>query len=371
MKVLLINSVCGIGSTGRICADIARALKAEGNEVRVAYGRSATVPENCRKYAVRIGTDLEVKIHGVLSRLFDMHGLGSRHATKAFLKWAEDYQPDLLWLHNLHGYYIHYPMLFSWIKKHPDMEVRWTLHDIWAFSGHCAFSLSNDECNKWKTQCRNCKLKREYPSSLLFDRSRKNYEKKKKAFTGVKKMTLITPSEWLKECVQESFLAEYPVKVVNNRIDREIFRPTETSFRVEHGLEKKKILLGVASVWERRKGLDDFCRLAKMLDDSFQIVLVGLSQEQLRQLPEEILGIRRTNNASELAGLYTTADWFLNLTYADTYPTVNLEAEACGTPVITYDTGGCRETIRDSRSKLVAPGDLERVAVLVQIKDEE
>ena len=366
MKVLLINSVCGIGSTGRICADIARTLDAEGHEVRIAYGRSANVPENCRQYAVRIGTDLDVKIHGVLSRLFDMHGLGSRRATKAFLKWAEAYQPDLLWLHNLHGYYIHYPMLFAWIKKHPEMEVRWTLHDQWAFTGHCAFYLSLDECDKWKTQCGHCPMKREYPASILLDRSRKNFEKKKKTFTGVKNLTLITPSDWLRDLTRESILAEYPAKTVHNRIDQSVFRPTESGFRKQYGLEEKTVLLGVASVWEKRKGLADFHRLAQMLNETFQIVLVGLSQKQIEELPRNIIGIRRTQNVTELAAIYSAADWFINPTYGDIYPTVNLEAEACGTPVITYDSGGSRETIHDKRSVLVGPGDLERIADIVR-----
>lgn len=344
MKVLLINSVCGIRSTGRICTDIAAELEAQGHEVKIAYGREH-VPEKAKKYAVRIGTDWDVRAHGVLSRVLDAHGLGSKHATRAFLKWAEEYSPDLLWLHNIHGYYINYEMLFAWIKKHPEMEVRWTLHDCWAFTGHCAY-FTMAKCDQWKEHCTACIQKKRYPASLLLDRCRRNFDRKKAAFTGVERLTLITPSQWLADLVKQSFLKEYPVEVHYNKIDTSVFKPTPSDFRKEYGLEGKKIVLGVASVWDERKGLDDFIKLANMLDDSYAIVLVGLSEKQIRNLPKEIIGIRRTNSTQELAAIYTAADVFVNPTYEDNYPTTNIEAIACGTPVVTYDTGGSGESAK-------------------------
>ena len=359
MKVLLINSVCGIGSTGRICTDIAKKYEAQGHEVKIAYGREQ-VPKNVRKYAVRIGTDIGVYIHGLRSRLLDQHGRGSVKATKRFLKWVDDYTPDLLWLHNLHGYYINYELLFEWIKKHPELEVKWTLHDCWAFTGHCSY-FTMAKCYKWMTYCAECVQKKSYPTSLLMDNSASNFERKRKAFAGIRNMMLITPSRWLAGLVEKSFLKEYPVEVHYNEIDRTVFKPTQSNFREETGIGQKKMILGVASVWDDRKGFRDFMKLRKMLDDRYVIVLVGLSEKQLRTLPEGIIGIRRTNSPLELAAIYTAADVFFNPTYEDNYPTVILEAEACGTKVITYDTGGCREGLKRADSAAVKVGDLQRV----------
>lgn len=355
MKVLLINSVCGISSTGRICADIARNFEKNGDEVKIAYGRSSVVPENCKKYAVRIGSDFDVKLHAVKTRLTDKHGLGSKRATEKFLQWASEYNPDLVWLHNIHGYYINYELLFDWIKSRPNMQVKWTLHDCWAFTGHCAyFSLA--KCERWKDGCDKCPQIKKYPASLV-DNGKDNFERKRKAFTGVKNMTLITPSKWLAELVKQSFLKDYPVEVVYNEIDKTVFKPTQSDFKAKYGLDNKKVVLGVASVWDERKGLADFIKLSEMLGDGYKIVLVGLSEKQKKSLPSNILSIDRTNSPVELAKIYTAADVFLNLTYEDNYPTVNLEAQACGTPCITYATGGSVESV--PTENVVAQGDLE------------
>lgn len=237
------------------------------------------------------------------------------------------------------------------------MEVKWTLHDSWAFTGHCAYFTAAG-CEKWKTHCANCQQKREYPASWLFDKSSRNYERKKKLFCGVKRLTLITPSHWLEELVKESFLKNNPVRVIYNEIDRTVFKPTEGDFRKKYGLEEKTVILGVAGIWSRRKGLDDFIRLSKMLDHFCQIVLVGLTDEQIRAVPKRILALPKTDSQQELAKIYTAADVFFNPTYEDNYPTVNLEAEACGTRVVTYDTGGCRETVRREDSLVISVGDI-------------
>lgn len=361
MKVLMINSVCGIRSTGRICTDLALELKAQGNEVRIAYGRES-VPEQYNKYAVRIGNEWDVRLHGVRSRLLDEHGLGSKSATKRFLKWAEQYDPELLWLHNIHGYYINYELLFDWIKGRPEMQVKWTLHDCWAFTGHCShFTVA--KCEQWKTGCSCCVQKKRYPASLLVDNCRKNYLRKRIAFTGVKNMTLITPSKWLADLVKQSFLKDYPVEVRHNTIDTAVFKPTPSDFRERYGLTDKKIILGVASVWDDRKGLDDFIQLADMLNDNYKIVLIGLSDKQIKALPEKILGLPRTNSAQELAEVYTAADVFVNPTHEDNYPTTNLEAQACNTPVITYQTGGSPESV--PVESVVECGDIEGLFKLI------
>jgi len=267
------------------------------------------VPDRLRPMAVRIGSGLDMRLHGVYTRLLDAHGFASTAATRHFLRWAEEFKPDLLWLHNLHGYYINVELLFAWIKRHPQMQVRWTLHDCWAFTGHCAF-FTMVGCDRWQSHCAHCVKKRAYPASLLLDRSRSNFDRKRRAFTGVRNMTLITPSRWLADLVQKSFLKDYPVQVVYNSIDTDTFKPTPGDFRQRHGLEDKRLILGVANIWDERKGLPDFIRLAGMLDDRFAIALVGLSEEQISTLPKNIIGLRRTASATELAQLYTAADVF-------------------------------------------------------------
>ena len=175
MKIVFINSVCGIGSTGRICAELSKKFEAEGHECKIAYGRVDTVPEEYKKYAVRIGSDLGVKLHALCSRVFDNHGLASYFATKNFLKWLEGYKSDMLWLHNIHGYYINYKLLFKWIKRHPELAVKWTLHDCWAFTGHCSY-FSEVGCYKWEEQCKKCPQKHKYPTSVGLDNSKRNFK---------------------------------------------------------------------------------------------------------------------------------------------------------------------------------------------------
>lgn len=360
MKYLFINSVAGIGSTGRIAAEKCRELMAQGHECRLAYGRDMA---NCEDIpTIRIGAPLDYKLHGVSTRIFDNHGFGSYSATRLFLQQVREYDPDVVWLHNIHGYYIHVGLLFDYLKE-SGKKVVWTLHDCWAFTGHCAH-FDYIRCDKWKTGCHDCPQKGEYPASRVLDASRGNYEKKRSAFTGVRDLTLITPSKWLAELVKQSFLMEYPVEVHYNTVNTEVFRPAAGDFRRKYHLEGKKILLGVAGVWGERKGLTDFLRLAEKLDDTYRVVLVGLTQEQIDAMPESILALPRTNSAGELAEIYTAADLFINPTYEDTYPTVNLEARACGTRIISYDTGGCPETLGEE-DILVPRGDLDALLAAI------
>lgn len=357
MRLLIVNSVFVSGSTGSLAEKIAEEYEANGWGVRVAYGRGANVPEVCRKWAVRIGSSFSVRLHGVLTRLFDWHAdrICSWWATRKFLKWVEEWKPDLLWLHNLHGYYINYELLFDWIKKHPEMEVKWTLHDCWAFTGHCSHFLLAD-CDRWKAGCWGCPEKGEYPKSWGLSAAKSNWERKRKAFCGVKKMTLITPSKWLADLTQVSFLKEYPVVVVHNTIDTSVFKPTPRDVKKRLGISDKRLILGVANTWDRRKGLPDFYRLRELLDEQYAIVLVGLTLRQIASLPKGIIGIARTNCAKELAELYSAADWFFNPTREDNYPTVNLEAAACGCRVVTYDTGGSAETVEGYEKAWVLKG---------------
>lgn len=356
MKVLQINSVCGIRSTGRICTDLADVLEQNGDECKIAYGREA-VPEKYKKYAIRIGSDMDVKIHALQSRIFDNAGFCSKKATEHFIERVKVYNPDVIHLHNIHGYYINIEVLFNYLAE-SNKPIIWTLHDCWTFTGHCAH-YSFAQCDKWKTGCCGCPQKRGYPSSLVFDSSKRNWERKKNLFTSVKKMTLVTPSRWLASQVEQSFLNKYSIRVIPNGIDLNVFKPTPTDFRKKNNLEGKKIILGVASAWGPRKGLCDFVELSKILDENYKIVLVGVTAKQKKELPRSILAIERTNNIKELAEIYTAADVLFNPTYEDTYPTVNLEAQACGTPVVTYRTGGSVESVPEQN--VIEQGSLSEI----------
>lgn len=341
MRVLEINICCGCLSTGRIASDIAKDYINNGDETVVAYARGYVdtgIP------TVQIGGKLGVYAHKALSLLFDDAGFHSKHATRKFLEWADDFNPDVLWIHNIHGYYINVEMLFAWIKSRPQMNVKWTLHDCWSFTGHCPY-FSVAKCDKWRTLCHHCPIKGGYPKSILFDNSKSNYIRKKIAFTGVKNMVLVTPSQWLKDLVQQSFLREYPVEVHYNEVDTSVFQPTPSHFRQEYGLEEKKIVLGVASTWSRNKGLADFEKLAAMLDDSYKIVLVGLSKKQIAALPKCILGLERTHNAIDLAKIYSAADVFVNPSKEETFGMTTVEAISCGTKAVVYKDTACEEVV--------------------------
>lgn len=342
MKYLFINSVYGVRSTGKIIADQCHKLQSEGHQCLVAYGRE-TINDPSTK-SVQIGTKIDYMTHAVLSRFFDLHGLCSKCATKKFLDLANEYSPDVVWLHNLHGYYINIELLFQWLKEHPQIQVYWTLHDCWAFTGHCAYFTMVD-CCKWKSGCGKCTQLKTYPKTYGIDFSKRNYKRKCKAFTGVLNMTLITPSQWLANLTRESFLSEYSVKVMHNTVDNNIFKPTGSDFRQKYNLMDKYIVLGVAVGWENTKGLPDILEIRKKLSSKYIIILVGATVAQIKAFPKGIIGITRTENSTELAKIYSASDVFVNPTHQDNYPTVNLEAAACGTPVITYNVGGSPESV--------------------------
>ena len=354
MNILQINSVCGIGSTGRIATDLHAILVSQRHQSTVAFGRGTA--NNCLQ-TIRIGNKFGNYLHVVRTRLFDDHGFGSAAATKKLISKIKILNPDIIHLHNLHGYYLHISLLFDYLKQ-AKKPVIWTLHDCWAFTGHCAhFDFVN--CNRWKFECYDCPLISEYPKSFFLDRSRQNYQQKKILFAGIEGLTLVAASRWLAELVRESFLKEYPVALINNGIDLKIFNSMKNNFRRRYKLEDQYILLGVASIWSERKGYGYFMDLANHLLPDEKIVLVGLSEEQIKQLPTGIIGIGRTDSAAELAEIYSTADVFINPTLEDNFPTTNLEALACGTLVITFNSGGSPECLDDSCGLIVDRGDLQ------------
>lgn len=354
MKTVLINS-CNFGSTGNIMLEIAETAENGGYTAAVCYPQSR---DNSRKQKEKdfiIGTRFSRNIHLMLAEITGLNGCFSYFSTLKLLKKLDKLKPDIIHLHNLHNCYINLSLLFKYIKKH-NIKTVWTLHDCWAFTGHCPhFDMIG--CDKWKTGCYSCPQYKEYPKSL-FDNSKIMYRLKRKWFSGVKNMTIVTPSEWLASLVKESYLKDYPVKVINNGIDLNIFKPTESDFIKKYALENKYIVLGVAFGWGRRKGLDVFIELAKRLDEEkYKIVLAGTDDNVDKLLPDNIISIHRTQNQTELAEIYTAADVFANPTREENYPTVNMEALACGTPVVTFNTGGSPEMLDETCGAAVAKDD--------------
>ncbi|MDU7004199.1 glycosyltransferase [Clostridium sp.] len=278
MKILQINSVCGFGSTGRIATDLYKIIEEQGHECVIAYGRGKA-PDGFN--TIKIGSKFDNYMHVIMTRIFDKHGFGSIKATKKFIEKVKKYDPDVIHLHNIHGYYINIEILFNYLKE-ANKKVVWTLHDCWTFTGHCSY-FDYVGCDKWKEGCHNCPQKGDYPTSNFIDNSKKNYEIKKGIFTGIKDMTIVTPSKWLAGLVKESFLGKYKIEVINNGIDLNVFKPTKSNFRDRYGINDKIIILGVASVWDRRKGLDYFVKLSSILGEKYQIVVVGVTEKQIKK----------------------------------------------------------------------------------------
>ncbi|MCO6461889.1 MAG: glycosyltransferase [Saprospiraceae bacterium] len=362
MKLLQINSVVNTGSTGRIAEGIGNKAIENGWESYIAYGRYGN---KSNSNVVKIGNKWSNYIHVGMTRLFDAHGLSSSFATKKFVKQIQQIKPDIIHLHNIHGYYINYKILFDFLKSY-HAPVVWTLHDSWAYTGHCAY-YDFINCQKWQSQCDHCPCSFNYPKSYI-NRSHINFKLKKKYFTSVKNLILIPVSNWLKIELKKSYLSDNKTFHIYNGIDTSVFKPEDVddSFRIKYNIPlEKKIYLGVANIWEQRKGLDDFIKINEILLSDEQIVLVGLSEKQINALPSNIIGIERTENIGELVMLYSLADVLINPTWEDNFPTINLEALACGTPVITYDTGGSPEAVDNNTGRVVPKGDLKSLRLAI------
>lgn len=354
MRILMINTVYAEGSTGKIINQIEKKAETAGFQCMIAHryeNQGSEYPSN----VVAVSTWLDCHIHNRLSQTFMLRGMFSKWKTLCFLKKVDRFAPDMIHLHNISGNYINLSMLFQYIRKR-KIKVVWTLHDCWPLTGNCKY-FDMAECEKWKYGCGHCIQK----GKAIIDISAFMYQYKQKIFSGIEDMTIITPSEWLADLVRQSPLQAFPIKVIHNGIDLVVFKPTESDFRRNQNLISKKIVLGVAFGWGRRKGLDVFIKLANNLPDDYQIVLVGTNDEVDKQLPSNIVSIHRTNNQKELAALYTTADVFVNPTREDNYPTVNMESLACGTPVITFRTGGSPEIIDATCGYTVEREDIEEM----------
>lgn len=357
MKILEINST-NYGSTGNIMLQIADTARRKGHTVITCCPASRENKKKSVENQWLIGSRFSRNVHLKLFEYTGFNGCFSLVSTFTFLHKVKKFKPDIIHLHNLHNGYINLPMLFKYIKKQ-KIQAIWTLHDCWTFTGQCPyFDLA--KCDKWKNGCHDCPQINVYPSSKV-DRTRTMWKLKRKWFTGVEDMTIVTPSEWLGGLVQQSYLKGYPIKVINNGIDLKVFKPTESDFRQKHHLENKYILLGVAFGWGKRKGLDVFIELAKRLDDRFQIVLVGTNDDVDKLLPTNIISVHKTNNQQELAEIYTAADLFVNPTREENYPTVNMESISCGTPVLTFKTGGSPEIPNVKTGYVVDVDDIDEM----------
>ena len=370
MKVLQINSTVNMGSVGRRAEEIGNMLLEKGDESFI--GVSSRIPRPSNSQLITIGNQTDVFFHGIKSRLFDAHAFGSKGATENFIDKIKELKPDIIHLRNLHGYYINIEVLFNFLET-AGIPVVWTFYDCWAFTGHCAY-FDRVNCNKWKTQCYDCPLTKAYPGSLGYDNSKVNYKRKKTLFNSVEKMVLVGTCNWIGNLIKESFLKKYPVKVIYDGVDTGVFNPNiNTQFLKDKlGIEaSQKIVLGSANIWDWRKGLSDFIEINKDLNDDIKILLVGLTKEQQKDLPSNIVGIDRTDSLEELATLFALADVFVNPTYVDNFPTTNLEALASGTPVVTYKTGGCPEAVDENTGIVADKGNKRELvdAILKIIKD--
>lgn len=356
-KLIQINTVCN-GSTGTIMRHIQEKAIKEDYDTLSLYGRRkgyANLP--CAKY----GSSISFWLHVALTTAFDAQGKGSYFYTKKMVDRIRREQPDIIHLHNLHGYYLYLPMLFKFLKKEFKGKIVWTFHDCWPFTGHCPYFVIT-ECDKWKTECYNCPNQRNYPISLLWDGSRRNYMWKKDMFTGLNNLTITCPSEWMKEKVEQSFLKDTKCVVVPNGIDFSVFYPREdVSDTEKYRIPKdKRIVLGVASIWEARKGLNDFIELAEILPEEYMIVLVGLSAKQIKSISAtNIIGIQRTENQDELAQLYSMAAVFMNPSKEESFSLVTIEAMACGTPVIALDYSAPKELVKKENGILLSKTEAE------------
>jgi glycosyltransferase involved in cell wall biosynthesis len=352
-KLLQINVTANWGSTGKIAEQIGLKAMEHGWESYIAYGRDSN-PSKSK--LIKVGNMLNVYEHYLENRLFDNEGLASRIPTKRFIRQIEEIKPDIIHLHNIHDHWLNYKILFEYFNS-IDTPIVWTQHDCWAFSGGCMHFVHTN-CEKWKNECEKCPQK-----SKSIDRSKIHFNLRKNFFSNVN-LTLVSVSQWMGNFLQESFLKNKKIEVIHNGVDLNVFKPISDN----KGKNKFQIL-AVSSVWHRSKGLYDVFKLRELLSEEYEITMIGLSADQVKQLPKGIIGIQRTQNIQELVKLYSESDVFINPTYADTFPTVNLEALACGTPVITYKTGGSPEAVDENTGVVIAQGDINAIAETIrQIK---
>ena len=364
-KLLQIGSSLNCGAPGKIAEQIGLLAISRGWDVYMAHGVRHSNPSQLK--TIPMVTPHEERVHALYSLLLDRHGLGPDGKTKQLVEWIKEHKPDIIHLHNIHGYFLNYKTLFEYLATR-DIPVVWTFHDFWPITGHCAHFDYNG-CYKWRTTCSDCKFHREYPCSVI-DRSKRNYLLKKQLFTGLSNVTLVPVSNWVGSFLSQSFLKKYPIHGIYNGVDTKMFFPRTSDIKSRLGLEKKFVLLGVASPWGAMKGLDDYKQLRKNLNNQFAIVMVGLSKKQIKDLPLGIVGIERTQNQDELAEYYSMADSTLNLSYQETFGMTTIEGMACGTPGIVYNKTASPELVTPETGIIVEPGNINNiVSAIYEIKE--
>lgn len=356
-KLLQINPVIKENtSTGKIMRTLGELAQAAGWESYVAYSRARDgVPPHSSRL-VPVGNKADLLLHWVATRLFDAHGLASRLATRRFVARLRELNPDVIHIHNIHGYFLNYKILSRALAQ-MGKPVVWTVHDCWLYTGHC-YHYASAGCERWKTGCHHCPQKKAFPASWLLDRSRRNWEDKKKAFCSIPGLTLVTVSRWMKGEIARSFLGGVRCEVIHNGIDLDTFRPSPSA---ETALAYGTYYLAVASIWLPEKGLQDLEKLSSVLDADERLVVVG-KRPSGHRFPRNVVCLERTADAAALAALYTETVALVNPTWQDNYPTVNMEAIACGTPVVSYRTGGSPESITPQTGRVVEQGDVEGLA---------
>ncbi|MBE6793907.1 MAG: glycosyltransferase [Ruminococcaceae bacterium] len=356
MKVFSVNTVYGEGSTGNISQGIHDLCKEENIEY-ISACRNLPASKDGISDCIAISTPFDSKLHGVLSRFTMLKGCFSYSKTRKLIKYIKSYSPDIIHLHNLHGSYVNIPLLTKYIKKH-NISVVFTLHDCWAMTAICShFSIAG--CNRWQDGCHNCPQRKKY-SSCPFDFTKKVYKLKKKWFTGFNKAVVVTPSEWLSGVAKKSFLKDYEIKTIYNGINLDVFKPTISDFKKKHNIQDKKMVLGVAYGWGYSKGIDAMIEISHRLPkDKYAMVLVGVDENTKSTLPENIIAISKTANQKELAEIYTSADVFVNTTREEVLGLVNIEALACGAPVVTFNSGGSPECIDSTCGSIVEKDDID------------
>lgn len=347
MRVLIINLRIGTGSVGRIVSDLYHGIVENGDNCKVAYARGKEVDIPI-KDTIKICSKFEVNKHALLTRLFGNTAFWSKKSTISFLKEVDKFKPEIIHIHGIYGYYINMEVLFNYIREN-NIKLVSTLHCCWDFTGHCCY-FDYAGCEQWRTGCENCSQKKTYPRSSFLDNTNRNYIRKMKLYNSIDNCIIVTPSEWLANLARESFLKKHDILVINNGVDINKFKFSfDENVLNKYGINiNKKNILCVASIWDRRKGLEDVIELSRHIDDSFKIIVVGVNENQIKSLPPSIIAIKRTNDIHELTVLYSVATILFNPTYEDNYPTVNLESIACGTPVVTYNTGGSGEIIKQT-----------------------
>lgn len=357
-NIAIINSVYGIGSTGRLSANLSHFLNEHGFNAKVFYGRNRQPKDDNSFY---FSLPLSISAHGLKARIFDASGFGSKVSTRYLIRKLDKFKPGLVIVHNMHGYYLNIKIFLNWLAKN-DIKAIFVLHDCWNFTGHCPHFASIN-CYRWKDHCHHCPLKKEYPKALLFDKSERNHLIKKNLFSNINHATFISPSEWLADLAKESFLKVHDIIIINNGIDTNVFYHRENNYFLDQFGNDAHIILCVANIFNTQKGLKDIIALNSMLTDNERIVLVGKIKDNI-ELPKNITHIKQTNDVNELAKIYSSATVFFNPTYEDNYPTVNMEALACGCPVISYKTGGSCEMI--DKNFAVEQGDISEAIAKIR-----